>query len=218
MTAGQLALFLPVALLLALIPGPDNLAVLALSISRGRRLGLGFALGCAAGCLNHTVLSMIGVAALLSASPAALWLLKTGGALYLAWIGWQSLRAAGAAPHDETAPAPALAPAAERFATGFRRGLFANALNPKVGLFFLAFLPQFVSPQGWPAPWQLGVLGVCFTLCSALVFVLIALAASGLGGVLRQRPGVRRALDAVAGCVFVGLALRLLASDLPARG
>lgn len=215
MSASQLALFLPVALLLAMVPGPDNLGVLALAVSSGRRMSLGFALGCASGCLNHTVLSMIGVAALIAASPLALQILKTCGALYLAWIGWQGVRQLWRQSGSGMAEAER---APDSFVTGFRRGLIANSMNPKVVLFFLAFLPQFVSPDGWATHWQLGVLGALFALCAALVFSAISLGAAPLGGLMRRRPAIRRWLDGVAGVIFIGLALRLLGSDLgPAR-
>lgn len=215
MSASQLALFLPVALLLAMAPGPDNLGVLALAVSSGRRMSLGFALGCASGCLNHTLLSMIGVAALIAASPIALQVLKTCGALYLTWIGWQGLRQLRRS--DDGGPIE-MAREPDSFLTGFRRGLIANSMNPKVVLFFLAFLPQFVSPNGWATPWQLGVLGLLFALCAALVFGAISLGAGSIGGLLRRRPAIRRWLDAVAGLIFIGLALRLLGTDIgPAR-
>ncbi len=205
MTPEQLALFVPAALLLALAPGPDNLAVLALGISNGRPASLGFALGCAAGCLNHTLLAAVGVTALIAASPLAFRVLQVLGAGYLVWIGWQALRSRGAS----------LANAGPRrgggagFGRYFARGLIANAINPKVALFFLAFLPQFVVAGGWPPPVQIGVLGGVFGLCAAIVFSLIALFAARIGAWLRARRALTVWLDRATGALFIGLGLRL---------
>ena len=139
--APQLALsFLAAAVLLTLAPGPDNLLVLALGMARGSRAGVAFGLGCALGCLNHTLLAALGVSALIAASPFWFNLLHWLGGAYLLWLGWQALRSSGVALMRPLADAEA------RPWQLFRRGLLANALNPKVVLFFLAFLPQFVTP------------------------------------------------------------------------
>ncbi|MCX9157026.1 LysE family translocator [Niveibacterium sp. 24ML] len=202
MTAHQIALFLGAALLLALAPGPDNLGVLALGISRGKSIALGFALGCAAGCLNHTLLAVIGVSALIAASPLAFKAMQLLGAAYLVWIGIQALRSRGTGISQTNAPQTGAS-----FASSFRQGLIANAINPKVGLFFLSFLPQFVRPDGWPAHWQLACLGALFALVAALVFGAIALAADPIGVWLRRRERLGLWLDRASGGLFVGLGI-----------
>jgi threonine/homoserine/homoserine lactone efflux protein len=204
-TAEQLALFVPAALLLAIAPGPDNLGVLALGISSGRPASLGFALGCAAGCLNHTLLAALGVTALIAASPLAFRALQIFGAAYLVWIGWQALRSRGAS----LASLDAGLSAGAGFGRYFARGLIANAINPKVALFFLAFLPQFVLAGGWPPAAQIGVLGAVFGLCAALVFSAIALFAARIGAWLRTRRALTVWLDRATGLLFIGLGLRL---------
>jgi threonine/homoserine/homoserine lactone efflux protein len=213
MTPEQLAFFVPAALLLALAPGPDNLGVLALGISSGRAASLGFALGCAAGCLNHTLLAALGVSALIAASPLAFRALQYLGAAYLLWIGWQALRSRGASLAN-------LGTENERgagFGRYFARGLIANAINPKVALFFLAFLPQFVRAEGWPSAAQIGVLGSVFALCAALVFGAIALFAARVGAWLRRRAGLTVWLDRATGALFIGLGLRLALGEAVAR-
>ena len=205
MTAEQLALFIPAALLLALAPGPDNLGVLALGISSGRPASLGFALGCAAGCLNHTLLAALGVTALIAASPLAFKVLQFLGAAYLLWIGWQALRSRGAS----LAAVDARGSEGAGFARYFARGLVANAINPKVALFFLAFLPQFVLAKGWPPAVQIGVLGGVFGLCAAIVFSTIAVFAARIGAWLRARQALTIWLDRATGALFIGLGLRL---------
>lgn len=208
----QFLLFISTALLLALAPGPDNFGVLGLGISTGRRAAMGFALGCAAGCLNHTLLAVVGVSALLAASPIALKAAQWIGAAYLCWIAFQILR--NVLARRGFAVATGNAQDADRFLPHFRRGLIANAINPKVAIFFLAFLPQFLSPSGWPAWAQLSVLGLLFALCSGLVFGSIALGADWIGARLRDNPVIQNLLEATTALLFLGLAVRLLCSDL----
>ncbi|WP_374404614.1 LysE family translocator [Niveibacterium sp.] len=202
MSPDQILLFIGAALLLAVAPGPDNLGVLALGVSRGRSEALGFALGCAVGCFNHTLLAVLGVSALIAASPLAFRALQLAGAAYLVWIGVQALRSRGAQLANLDTPS-----AEAGFLPYFRRGLIANAINPKVALFFLSFLPQFIRADGWPAPLQLAVLGALFAVVAAIVFGGIALAAAPLGGWLRRRERLTRWLDRATGGLFVGLGI-----------
>ncbi len=202
--APQLALsFLAAAVLLTLAPGPDNLLVLALGMARGSRAGAAFGLGCALGCLNHTLLAALGVSALIAASPFWFNLLRWLGGAYLLWLGWQALRSSGVALMRPLADAEA------RPWQLFRRGLLANALNPKVVLFFLAFLPQFVTPGPW-ASYQIVQLGLLFTLQGALIFSLIGASAGRLGASLQRHPRWALWLDRLTGLLFIGLGLRLL--------
>jgi len=205
----QLLAFVGAALLVTAAPGPDNLMVLSLGLARGRRAGMAFGSGCALGCLNHTVLAALGVGALIAASPLAFTALRVAGGLYLVWIGVGALRAslrpagagAGAVGAVPTDPPRRL----------FLKGLAVNAINPKVVLFFLAFLPQFVEPARGHAAWQIGQLGLVFTLQALLVFGAIGWFAGGVGERLQRRPALGLWLDRIAGLVFVGLGLRLLA-------
>lgn len=209
MNLQQFLSFLPIALLLAIAPGPDNLGVLALGVSRGRRESLGFALGCASGCLNHTLLAALGISALIAASPIAFRALQYSGAAYLIWIGIKGLHSRGSRL-DGAAPLAA----DTGFLPYFRRGLIANVINPKVILFFLAFLPQFVTAKGWSTPAQIAVLGLCFAVCAALILGLIALGANRVGTWLRGRERFALWLDRVTGGLFIGLGLKLAFSDL----
>lgn len=200
----QSAGFLLAALLVTLAPGPDNLLVLSLGMARGRRQGIAFGLGCAAGCLNHTLLAALGISALIAASPAAFSVLKTAGGLYLVWLGYQAIH--NARPSGATAPASA----PENSGQLFRKGLIANAINPKVVLFFLAFLPQFVDHARADAGLQIAQLGLLFTLQAALVFAGIGWFAGRIGERLARSPRLGLWLDRVAGGVFVLLGARLL--------
>ena len=199
----QLAGFLTVAVLVTLAPGPDNLMVLGLGMARGRRAGLMFGLGCALGCLNHTLLAALGVSALIAASPLALTVLKIAGGVYLLWLGLQAIRHARAV--DVSTPAVDEPP--HRL---FLKGLIANAINPKVILFFLAFLPQFVDAQRGHAGWQIAQLGLLFTLETIVIFGTIGWFAGRVGERLARRPAIGAWLDRIAGGIFVALGLRLI--------
>lgn len=203
--AQQFLSFLGLAVLITLSPGPDNLMVLSLGASRGRQRGMAFGLGCAAGCLSHTFLAAIGVSALIAASPIAFTALKIFGGLYLIRLGWQALRSRGgshvsSAQNSETAWVL------------FRRGLIANAVNPKVVMFFLAFLPQFVVVSRGDAPWQIVQLGVVFSLQGALLFGTLGYFAGHIGQWLNSHGNAGKWLDRIAGTIFVGLGLKLIVS------
>ncbi len=200
----QLLAFLLVALAITASPGPDNLMVLGMGMSKGRKPGMAFGLGCALGCLSHTALAVAGVSALVAASPTALTVLRWAGGLYLVWLGVQSLRSQGGArARTDTS-------AEHSLRALFLRGMLANAINPKVVMFFLAFLPQFVQPAQGQVGLQLAVLGVVFTAQAAVLFGLLGYFAGTVGGWLNQRPQAGLWLDRLAGLVFIGLGLRLM--------
>ena len=206
LTLSQLAAFLLAAVLITATPGPDNLMVLGIGLSRGRRQGVAFGLGCALGCLSHTLWAVVGVSAAVAASPLAFTVLKWLGGAYLAWLGVQALRSSGAARIDAADGAdPSLR-------SLFLKGVFANAINPKVVLFFLSFLPQFVVPEQGQVALQLGLLGILFTAQAALLFGLLGHFAGAVGAWMSRRPRAGLWLDRVAGLVFVALALRLVTS------
>lgn len=204
----QLLAFVGAALLVTAAPGPDNLMVLSLGLARGRRAGIAFGSGCALGCLNHTVLAALGVGALIAASPVAFTALRVAGGLYLVWIGIGALRASLGPAGAGTGAVGAVPTDPPRRL--FLKGLAVNAINPKVVLFFLAFLPQFVEPARGHAAWQIAQLGLVFTLQALLVFGAIGWFAGGVGERLQRRPALAQWLDRIAGLVFVGLGLRLL--------
>jgi threonine/homoserine/homoserine lactone efflux protein len=206
LTTTQALAFLATALVLTATPGPDNLMVLSMGMSRGRRAGMAFGLGCALGCLSHTLLAVVGVSALVAASPVAFTALKMAGGVYLVWMGVQAWRHAGAVrvggDAGQETPLRRL----------FVKGLIANAINPKVVLFFLAFLPQFVVASQGRVEWQLGLLGVLFTAQAALLFGLLGYFSGSVGAWLNRRPRAGQWLDRLAGTVFIGLGVRMMAS------
>ena len=204
LTPEQFLGFLSASLLITASPGPDNLLVLSIGASRGRKLGMAFGLGCGIGCLSHTLLAALGISALIAASPWAFTALKLVGGTYLIYLGWQALRSTGNMDiqANDAPPASAL--------QLFGKGLFANAINPKVVMFFLAFLPQFVAAERGDAPWQIAQLGLIFTLQAALLFGLLGYFAGHVGRWLNRNAKAGLWLDRIAGTVFVGLGLKLI--------
>jgi len=200
----QFAGFLAAALVITVSPGPDNLMVLGMGMSRGRKQGMVFGLGCALGCLSHTILATLGVSALIAASPTAFTALKVFGGLYLIWLGIGALRSRGGA-RVEGGGLPD-----ESLLRLFGKGLFANAINPKVVLFFLSFLPQFVVTARGDASWQTAQLGLIFTLQACILFGLLGYFSGAVGKWINRNPRAGMWLDRVAGAIFVGLGLRLI--------
>lgn len=196
--------FLAAAMLVTLSPGPDNLMILSLGLSRGRRQGMAFGLGCALGCLSHTTLAALGISAAIAASPMLFTGLKLAGGAYLVWLGIGALRSSGAMRIDGKVGGD------DSLAVLFRRGLVANAINPKVILFFLAFLPQFVDADRGGVGWQTAQLGVLFTLQACVLFGLIGWFAGSLGFWLGRHGSAGLWLDRLAGGVFVALGAKLI--------
>ena len=203
--------FFGVSLLLGLTPGPDNLFVLVQSAQRGWRAGMAVVLGLCVGLVVHTAAVALGLAAVFAASAMAFTALKWCGAAYLAYLAWGALRApaavaSGAAP----AAAAGTAPSARRMVV---RGMVMNLTNPKVLVFFLAFLPQFADPARGPVAWQLMVLGAVFIVATLLVFGAIACFTGAFGALLQRSARAQTVLNRVAGLVFLGLAVRLATAE-----
>ncbi|MGP1681129.1 MAG: LysE family translocator [Giesbergeria sp.] len=213
MAAHQWLLFVAAGVLLNLTPGPDVFFIIAHAARRGARAGVVAALGISAGCCVHVAAAALGVSALVAASATAFGVLKLVGALYLVVIGVRMLRAA--VRGERTAGGPGAVAADVDLATVFRRGFLTNVLNPKVALFFLAFVPQFIAPGSAHASAMFLALGLLFTLNSTLVNSGWALAtawAARRAGALQR--GMRW-LDGIAGTLFIAFGLRLALSDIP---
>ena len=202
----QFAGFLAAAVLITVSPGPDNLMVLSVGMSRGRKQGMVFGLGCALGCLSHTLLATLGVSALIAASPLAFGALKLLGGAYLIWLGYGALRSRGGAKVDGAGLPD------ESLGKLFSKGLFANAINPKVVLFFLSFLPQFVVTARGDVSWQTAQLGLLFTLQGVVLFGLLGYFSGAIGAWVNRSPRAGLWMDRIAGAVFVGLGLKLIVS------
>ena len=194
--------FFAAALLLALAPGPDNIFVLTQSTLRGRWAGIVVTLGLCTGLVVHSSAVALGVAAVFQTSVLAFSILKFAGAGYLVYLAFQAFRA----PEQQVAGGALCTLTTGRL---YRRGIIMNITNPKVSIFFLAFLPQFVRPErGW-IPLQMLMLGGIFIVATLLIFGGIALMAGYLGERMNRSPRAQLLLNRVAGTVFLGLALKL---------
>ena len=197
--------FFAASLLLGIAPGPDNIFVLTQSAVYGVGAGIVTTLGLVTGLCVHTTAVALGVAAIFQSSPLAFTVLKTIGAGYLLWLAWLSFKAGAAlaVTRGDGAPFPGFAPL-------YRRGIVMNVTNPKVSLFFLAFLPQFCDPARGSMAMQVLSLGLLFMLATIVVFFSIALLGGRLALWFNKSPGGQELIHRAAGLVFVGLAVVLL--------
>ncbi|MCP3100015.1 LysE family translocator [Myxococcus sp. K15C18031901] len=204
----RLVAFLLAGIALNLTPGPDTMYVLARSVGQGRGAGFVSALGISVGCLFHIAAATLGLSALLATSAAAFTVVKWVGALYLVWLGVQMLR-------SKSGPELARDVAPASLWRIFRDGVVTNVLNPKVALFFLAFLPQFVDPTRGSTGLQFVVLGLLFDLTGTAWLAFIAGVAGAFGAWLRRNPRFAAWQQRVTGGVFVALGARLALQERP---
>jgi len=199
------AFFLASALL-AIAPGPDNVFVLTQSALHGKVSGLVVVFGLCTGLLVHTGAVAFGVAVIFQASAFAFTLLKGIGAAYLLYLAWQIFHAA---PEKIRIHGNQQ----RNLGTLYRRGIIMNVTNPKVSIFFLAFLPQFADPERGSISLQMAALGGIFIMATILVFGAVALIGGALGDWLNCSIRAQRIMNRVAGTVFVGLALKLVTAE-----
>jgi threonine/homoserine/homoserine lactone efflux protein len=197
-------LFVTTAIILVLTPGQDTFFILGRSIASGRAAGIAAALGITAGSLVHTLLAALGLSALLATSPYAFMAVKYAGAAYLFYIGLRALLG-----RAKSLPGADAGGARDGRWPAFRQGIVTNVLNPKVALFFLALMPQFISADSSHKVAAFVVLGLSFMTLGAIWCVVLAVAAARLRAVLLARPSMATWLDRVAGTVFIALGLRL---------
>lgn len=232
--------FLVSSILLTLAPGPDNLYLLTKSLADGAKAGITLAAGLCSGIVFHTCLVILGVAAMVKSSPIAFAALKYVGAAYLFYLAYGAFTAkvADAQPteagtgqatsagsnsipnsvsSDETSSQASSDKTSSQSSTGessafaiYRKGLIMNILNPKVLLFFLAFLPQFVAPNNESPGLAIAMLGAVFSLQAFILFSIIALCAGKLRGFLNQGPKSQRMLNRIQGVVLLGIGCLLL--------
>ena len=201
--AVALLTFLAAAALIIVAPGPDTLLVTRNVFRRGRRGGLVTAAGTVTGLALWSVAAALGLSALLAASEVGYNVARVAGGLYLIWLGVQTLRSHGTAPATATEAAPL------PMHRAYLSGVLSNLLNPKIGVFFITFLPGFV-PLGAPVGTTAALLGALFVVETALwLLVLVWLVGNGTGWL--SRPGVRRWLDRVTGVVLIGFGIRVVA-------
>lgn len=222
--------FLAAVLAFNLSPGPDFVYIVSRTLARGRHVGFGAAAGVCAGAMVHVTAAALGVSALLATSAVAFTVVKGAGGAYLLYLGVQAWRSPGTSfqlqpeavvrqANDTHASAegstrgstPGSIPAAtSSFWHAFRQGVLVDVLNPKVALFFMAFLPQFVRPGHGSAAFQLMLLGIIVVAMALCIEMLLVLAAERATAYLQAHPAASRGLDRLMGTMLVGLGLRLL--------
>lgn len=210
----HLGLFVLAGLLLNLTPGPDVLYIVSSGVRGGWRGGAIAALGITAGCCVHIVAATLGVSALVAASATAFTVLKWIGAAYLLYMGARMLLARSASVAAASDAAPVM-PAGVSLRKVFLQGFWTNALNPKVALFFLAFLPQFIHPGAANTTWTFLLLGLIFNLNALPINLAYGLGAAWLAGrVTALRRGMAW-LERGVGALFIYFGVRLAASTAP---
>lgn len=191
--------FSAATVLLVLLPGPNLLFILGAGISGGRRTAVAAAVGVEVGTLVHVVAAALGISALLQSSAAAFSTVKYLGVAYLVHLGVKALRA-DRIERSQRATEPQLT------RTALRRGVVVNVLNPKVSLFFLAFLPQFVDPGRGSTARQILVLGLLFFVIALAIDLVYAAGSGSIGRWLKSRPGLMRRQERIAGLIYLALA------------
>lgn len=199
--------FIGVAALVIVVPGPDTAVVTKNILMYGRRTALGTSLGVSAGLAVWTLAAALGVASLVRASEVAFTTLKLVGALYLIWLGLQALRAAGRGYDGDSDATAASARKELGPRGGFRQGFLSDLANPKIGVFFTSLLPQFVDP-GQPVLLPFLALGAVFVLMTVVWLSAYCLVAARAADTL-LRPRVRAVMDRITGVVLIAIGLRL---------
>lgn len=195
-------LFLLAAMTLTLAPGPDNIYVLTRGIAQGRKAGLVAALGFSSGLIFHTMLAVFGFAALIKASPSAYALLRYAGAGYLIYLGIRTLLSTAAIQTEADS-------SAIKLSRIYWQSVIANMLNPKVTLFFIAFLPQFVNARAGHIPAQMLLLAVVFILQALAIFSVIACFSGMVGAFFQRKASAATYLNRLAGSAFIALGIRI---------
>ena len=206
MTATTLLCFLGTSAALTIAPGPDNTFVVAQGISRGRKAAIVTGLGMCSGVSVHTLAAALGVSAILYSSALAFTMLKYAGAAYLIYLACMALREHGL-------PASRQPDGEQHYRAMFRRGFLMNVVNPKVGLFFLAFLPQFVSPGDGSQVGQMLLLGSIFMLQATVIFSLIGFLSGSIGNTILKHPEIGRYFGWLTAGVLAALGLRLAMTE-----
>jgi threonine/homoserine/homoserine lactone efflux protein len=218
----NLGLFIVAGILLNLTPGPDVLYTVTHAVKSGWRAGAVAALGITAGCFVHIAAATLGVSALMATSSTAFWVLKWLGAAYLVYVGWTLLGASGQSKTPDSIAASAYAVRARSHydpKSIFVQGFWTNALNPKVALFFLAFLPQFIAPGAEHKTLAFLVLGLVFNVNGLVVNLGYAAVGAALGAAVSSRFATLQRgmvwLQRTAGVLFIGFGLKLALTDNP---
>ena len=205
MTASMLCYFLGASMALTIAPGPDNIFVMTQGIARGRRPAIVTALGMCSGISVHTTAAAFGISAVFYSSVVAFNAVKWAGAAYLLYLAYKTLKERSAIRLSSADDRPA--------AALFKRGFIMNILNPKVAMFFLAFLPQFVTANTAHFPLEMLLLGFIFMVQAVIIFCLIGYFSGSIGSFMLSRPRIAKYFDWLTAGVFASLGVRLALAE-----
>lgn len=205
-TSETLITFIVASILLGFTPGPDNIFVLIQSALHGRKAGIIVTLGLCTGLVGHTLAVTFGLAVVFQVSAVAFTALKIAGAVYLIYLAWQAFTTASKKLGIESQP---------RLTQWqlYQRGILMSSTNPKLAIFFLAFLPQFADPDKGSISLQLLILGGIFIFFSFLVMAFVALLSGSISEHMKSSVTTQKWIQRLAGGVFFALALRLVTSE-----
>jgi len=205
MEFSTLLTFLGAAIILTLMPGPDNLFVLAQSITQDKKAGIATSLGLCTGLLVHIGAAVLGISAIVYQSTVIFSIVKFAGAAYLLYLAWQSFRA-----KDD----PFILEQQHRqsFILLYRKGILMNILNPKVSLFFLALLPQFVNPMHGHVALQMLILGMVFLVQALILFSLFSIFAGKVRNIIIGKPAIAKRLNMIQGVLFTIIGIKIALS------
>ncbi|MFD2115290.1 LysE family translocator [Paenibacillus yanchengensis] len=196
--------FLGTAMLLTIMPGPDNMFVLAQSISQNKQAGFATTLGLCTGLLVHITAAAAGISAIVYQSAFIFHVVKYAGAIYLLYLAFKAFRSHTSNPTIDGKPA-------ETYRALYKKGVIMNVLNPKVSLFFLALLPQFVNNQS-SVPLQMIGLGLVFLIQAFFIFSLISIFAAKIGNYLRKNKTIASKLPLAEGTILTLISLNIVFS------
>ncbi|WP_261134075.1 LysE family translocator [Bacillus sp. Marseille-Q3570] len=202
MDLNTISYFLFASILLTITPGPDFMFVFAQSVSHGKKAGIATGLGLCTGLIAHTLAAAVGISAILYQSSLAFTIIKVAGAIYLLYLAIQAFRENNR-PEQQKVKQYTLM-------NLYRKGIFMNILNPKVSIFFLAFLPQFVKVSNGSISVQMTILGLLFIVQALLIFIILSISAGTIGEKLWSNATVFRWINRLKGTVFAFFSLRLL--------
>ena len=202
-----LSAFTVAALILTLTPGPDMTLFLGRALTQGRAAGMAAMFGAATGVIIHTLLAAFGISALIQASPNGFLALKIVGAIYLLWLAIQAIREGSAFSLEEAKTKP------KSLTSNWLTGIGINLLNPKIILFFITFLPQFVSPEDTNAAGKMIFLGFYFIFIANICCSMMIYAVDKVADTLKRNPKVTRAIDWLFAGVFSAFAIRILFTE-----
>lgn len=197
--------YLVAVLIVVIAPGPDNILAVSRGLSQGRAAAALSSMGAGLGIMVHTIAATLGLALVLQTSPVAFWIVKAAGATYLLWLGCKAIFSRSLISFVPTARQP--------LRRVFLTGLLSNVLNPKPGLFVVAFIPQFVAGSRGSVPAQMLTYGAIFAVLTAIIFTVLGCFAAQLSNALARRPRLVMATNVGAGLTFVAAGLSILALD-----